>query len=167
MSTMGERISECVKESGLTKTAFGKRIGVSQSSISQLCSGDSYPRNGTIKNICREFGISEEWLRTGEGGMFAELSKNEALAAQIQKFLQGGTDSFRERLVSLLIRLPSEQWDTLEKYLLEHAAPREDTSARTDDDIERDVENFRQRRILEKNQEDASSPSSEDGTETA
>lgn len=99
--------------------------------------------------------------------MFVELPRNEALAAQIDKFLQGGTDSFRERLVSLLIRLTPEQWDTLEGYLLELTAPREDTPTGADDDVESDVENYRQRRILEKNRAGKSSPSNEDGTETA
>lgn len=51
--------------------------------------------------------------------MFVELPQNEALAAQIQSFLQGGTDSFRERLVSLLLRLPPEHWEILERYALE------------------------------------------------
>ena len=55
--------------------------------------------------------------------MFVEVPQNEALAAQIQAFLQGGTDSFRERLVSLLIRLSPDQWDALEGYLLNLVGP--------------------------------------------
>jgi len=74
--------------------------------------------------VVDEFNVSETWLWTGEGEMFVQFPKNEALAAQIQSLLQGGTDSFRERLVSLLLRPSPEQWDTLEGYLLELVAPR-------------------------------------------
>ena len=67
MDSIGERIAWCIKDSGITKTAFAKRINVSQPFVSQLTSGDSVPSDRTIADICREFGISEVWLRTGEG----------------------------------------------------------------------------------------------------
>ncbi len=51
--------------------------------------------------------------------MFVQIPKNEALEQQIREFLKGGSDSFRERLISLLIRLPTEHWETLERYAQE------------------------------------------------
>ena len=56
-----------VKDSKLTKTAFAEKINVSQSFISRLVSGEKVPSDRTIADICREFNISELWLRTGEG----------------------------------------------------------------------------------------------------
>ncbi len=67
METINDRIAWCVKDSGLTKTAFSERLNVSQAFISQLCSGSKMPSDRTIADICREFNISEVWLRTGEG----------------------------------------------------------------------------------------------------
>ena len=67
METINERISWCVKDSGLTKTAFAEKINVSQSFISRLVSGEKVPSDRTIADICREFNISEVWLRTGDG----------------------------------------------------------------------------------------------------
>lgn len=67
METINDRIAWCVKDSGLTKTAFSERLNVSQAFISQLCSGSKMPSDRTISDICREFNISEVWLRTGEG----------------------------------------------------------------------------------------------------
>ena len=67
METINNRIAWCVKDSGLTKTAFAERINVGQPFISQLCSGTKTPSDRTIADICREFNISEVWLRTGEG----------------------------------------------------------------------------------------------------
>lgn len=166
---MKERIKKLRKALGLTQQEFADRIGISRGNIATYETRDGSPGSSVINLICREFNVNENWLRTGEGQMFVELPRNEALAAQIQKFLQGGTDSFRERLVSLLLRLSPEQWDALEGYLLELTAPQEAAPAHADamDDVERDVENYRQRRLLEKNPAGKSSPSSKDGMETA
>ena len=66
---MNNRISKIVSQSGLTKTAFAKKIGVSQAMVSMLCTGAARPSDRTISDICREFGISRQWLETGEGPM--------------------------------------------------------------------------------------------------
>jgi len=64
------RIAAVISHSGLSKTAFGQRINISQSMVSLLASGKATPSDRTIAGICREFGVSETWLRTGEGEMF-------------------------------------------------------------------------------------------------
>ena len=114
-----DRIKKLRKALDLTQQEFGEQIGSTQNAIGNYETGHRNPSSSVINNICKTFNVSEVWLRTGEGEMFVELPKNEALAAQIQAFLQGGTDSFRERLVSLLLRLTPEQWDALEGYLVD------------------------------------------------
>lgn len=167
VNSLNERIRMVRDKLNLTRAAFGGELGVSGDVINNLERGRVEAKEPIVKLICSVYSVDEGWLRTGKGEMFVELPKNEALAAQIQNFLQSGTDSFRERLVSLLLRLTPEQWDALEGYLLELTALREAAPASTDDDIDQDVENYRHRRLLEKNQGEKSSPSSEGGTETA
>lgn len=75
MGSINERIAQCVAYSGLTKTAFAERINVSQQHVSRLAK-DGVPSDRTIADICREFGVSETWLRTGEGDMFLQLSED-------------------------------------------------------------------------------------------
>lgn len=165
--SLGERIKKVRKESNLTQQKFAELVGSTQNALTGYETGRRNPSRSLINNICKTFNVNENWLRTGEGEMFVELPKNEALAAQMQSFLQGGTDSFRERLISLLLRLSPEQWEALEGYLRELTTPQNAAPDRADDDIERKVEDYRRRLVLEKNQADESSPSSEDGTETA
>lgn len=117
------------KDLDLTQQEFANRLGTTRNNIAGYEVGRRSPSEAVISLICKTFNVSEEWLRTGNGEMFIKLSKNEALVAQIEKFLQGGTDSFRERLVSLLLRLPPEQWETLEGYLRELIAPDDPPSA--------------------------------------
>ena len=117
MEDINERIILCIKKSGLTKTAFAKKIDVSQPFVSQLCSGAAMPSNRTIKDICRVFDISEEWLRTGKGEMDAPKSEDEELAAAINQ-IAGTSPDFRRRLIAALSALNDDQWVLLEDMLM-------------------------------------------------
>lgn len=111
---MHTRISEVVRQSGLTKTDFGKRINISQGMVSRICSGDANPSDRTITDICREFGCNEAWLRTGEGEPFREQTREEAImrfAVRTNK----GSDEFRKALVAMLAKLDDEDWAALGK----------------------------------------------------
>lgn len=67
---IGERIKRIRKNQNQTMEVFGGRIGVTRNSISLLESGRNNPSEQTIRSICREFSVSETWLRTGEGDMY-------------------------------------------------------------------------------------------------
>lgn len=67
---MKDRIAKIIELSGLTKTAFAKKINVSQGLISQICSGTTNPSERTIADICRVFGVREKWLREGDEPMY-------------------------------------------------------------------------------------------------
>ena len=69
---MKERIREVREHFGLSMEKFGARIGIGKTSISLLESGKNNPSVQTVALICREFGVSERWLRTGEGEMFEQ-----------------------------------------------------------------------------------------------
>ena len=53
MKTINERINYVVSQSKLTKTAFAKRVNISQAMVSMLCSGATAPSDRTISDICR------------------------------------------------------------------------------------------------------------------
>lgn len=69
---MKERIREVREHFGLSMEKFGARIGIGKTSISLLESGKNNPSVQTVALICREFGVNEHWLRTGEGEMFEQ-----------------------------------------------------------------------------------------------
>ena len=111
---MHTRISYVIRNSGLTKTDFAKRLGLSQPFISKVCSGDSTPSDRTIADICREFGCNEVWLRTGEGEPFKERTLEETImrfAVQINK----GRDDFRKAYVAMLANLSDDGWKGLQE----------------------------------------------------
>lgn len=71
---MYERIIEVRKNFNLTQDVFASKIGLSRSAISNIENGNRSITERVISDICREFNISKEWLRTGEGDMFVEPS---------------------------------------------------------------------------------------------
>ena len=81
---MKSRIHAVRAQADLTMAEFAKRIGMTTSSISLFESGKSTPSNRTVLSICREFGVNEHWLRTGEGEMFEQTRETvlDRLAAE-------------------------------------------------------------------------------------
>lgn len=69
---MNNRIKQLRKALDLTQQEFAERIGSVQNTITGYESGRRNPSNAVITSICREFGVSENWLRYGEGDMFVE-----------------------------------------------------------------------------------------------
>lgn len=114
---MKDRIKQVRKSQKLTQAAFGDVIGVKGNTITNYETGLRNPTDAVIKSICREFGVSEEWLRTGKGSMFIPKSKDEEIAEMFADIQKAGEDSFRHRLVSALARLDDDGWDKLEELI--------------------------------------------------
>lgn len=113
MKEMNERISTIIEASGIKKTIFADRLNVSQAFVSQLCSGVKQPSDRTIADICREFNVNEDWLRTGEGEMFKPLSRSETIARFAGELMKDEDDSFRRQLVEALAQLDEKEWEVL------------------------------------------------------
>ena len=113
---LNERISAVIEALGIKKTEFADRLNVSQAFVTQLTKGVSRPSERTISDICREFGVNEQWLRTGEGEMFIEMSRDEEIAAFMGDLLAEESDDFKHRLIGALSRLDENGWEVLEQF---------------------------------------------------
>ena len=101
----------------LNQTEFGERIGIKTSSVSEIERGKNTVTQQVRKAICREFGVSETWLRTGEGEMFAARSREDELAGTVNSLLSGEDSEFRRRLITALSRFSPSDWQRLEQEL--------------------------------------------------
>lgn len=111
---MNERIKQIRKGAGLTLEKFGKQIGITAASCSNIESGKTNPSNQTILAICKEFNCNEIWLRTGDGDPFQEETRQE----QIMRFAAqtvNGSDEFKKAFVSMLAKMDADDWDNLAK----------------------------------------------------
>lgn len=110
---MKDRIREVREHFGLSMEKFGSRIGIGKASISLLESGKNNPSIQTIALICREFGVNETWLRTGEGEMF------EQTRASVLDRLSTEYDLSREQrsVIEAFLDLDPQERDVILKYV--------------------------------------------------
>lgn len=127
---MNERIKRLRKALELNQTDFGARIGVKQGTVAAYESGARVPLDSVVVSICREFGVSESWLRSGEGEMFLQLSREEEITKFCMSIIRDPDSEFQRQFVSVLARLEPPQWqllsDMADKLLAQRDAQKKD-----------------------------------------
>ncbi len=111
--TIGERIRQVRKVTGLNQTDFGKNVGLRQSSLGQIESGVRKATDRTILLICEKYGVLEEWLRTGEGDMFTETDAT--ILSQLSD--EYGLDSFEKIMIEGFLKLKPEERGVIKSYV--------------------------------------------------
>lgn len=102
---MNTRIKTVRQKFGLTQAQFAERISLSQNYIALIETGKRDPSDRTISDICREFGVSLDWLKNGgdEKDMFGASEQDEftsafgELAARKDPTINGFIDFLRSR----------------------------------------------------------------------
>ena len=98
---MKDRIRQIRKENELTQKEFAERLGVKQNTVASYEMGRIGISDSVVISICREFGINEDWLRTGIGNMKKEVPNK--LAFYLGQ-IEGGDDEFRD-LIEIYMEL--------------------------------------------------------------
>ena len=153
MNYMNERLAELRRHLGLTQAKFAEQINISQPQLGKIEKGQRVLTKRTISDICREFNVNEDWLRTGSGEMFVQP---ESFSLDDFARSRGATD-FEVEIIKAYFELPEE----IRKTVIEHfkgylqkekAAPAqlkvepEPPSI----DIEKEVEAYRQELLAER-----------------
>lgn len=112
---IGQRIKQLRKELELSQTEFAENINLKQTAIGMVENGKRRATDRIIADVCRVYGCSENWLRTGEGSMFEERTKEEELAAWAGKTLSCDDSNFKKRFLVALSKLDEDDWKTVEK----------------------------------------------------
>lgn len=77
---MNRRLKELRSKLGLSQAAFAEKIGIKQTSYSDIETGRRELTERNLNLICKEFNVDENWLRNGEGSMFTlELDEDTML----------------------------------------------------------------------------------------
>lgn len=108
---MNNRIKLIRKRADLSQDEFGKKIGITKSSVSLLESGKNNPSDQTIKLLCSEFGVNEDWLRTGAGGEENMYIPEDMMFMKNAGKLAKEKNKFKQLYLNMLMQLPDEYWD--------------------------------------------------------
>ncbi len=118
MITINERIKQIRKAYNMNQTDFGARIGVKQGSVAGYESGARTPVDAVILSICREFDISEEWLRTGQGEMKLIASEDEEVMKYAGMLLKDKEDFVAQKIKRFIVGY--EKLDANDKKVVEN-----------------------------------------------
>ena len=114
MNSINDRVKLLRKALNLSQEELGTRIGITRASISNIEKGTRNMSEQTVKSMCREYNVSECWLRTGEGEMF-----NEPDVMILEKIddIMSGENEFRKNLVKTIVNFSDEELLLLERIV--------------------------------------------------
>ena len=112
---MNDRIKDVRKALKLTQDEFAEKLGLTRGAITNIELHKTEPKPLLINLICTTYNVNENWLRTGEGEMFAELDRDEEIAAFVAQALKGEDDNFKKRFLSMMSKLTDAEWEMLEQ----------------------------------------------------
>ena len=129
--TLGERIKMIRTESGQTARQFAQRLGITAASVSLFENDKNGVSNQTLRAICAEYGVNEEWLRFGTGDMYAAASREEELGRLVRRLLSSSPSSFQSACITTLLRFDPEgpEWALVEQIYNSLAAELEKSRA--------------------------------------
>lgn len=121
--TENERIKEVRTSLDMTLEKFGDRLGVTKVAVSNIERGNRNVTDQMRKAICREFDVNEEWLRTGEGSMFIELSEQEKVMKYTGLLLKDEDSAVANAIQALIVtyeQLDDTSKATLNKIIMQY-----------------------------------------------
>lgn len=107
------------KSLGKTQNEFGKILGITNTAVSKIENGENSITEQNIRTLCRELGVNEVWLRTGEGGdenMFTKISEDDRYSLNLGK-LSVTENEFIKNGVNLLAETDPEKLKILEEFM--------------------------------------------------
>lgn len=130
---MKDRVKLVRKQEGLTQADFGASLGVSRATIASIESGRQAINDTFIRLLCLKFNVDESWLRTGQGEMYVNISRDDEIITAVSEIFDG-EDQFKKDLISVLVKLPEEHWSVLAEFAAEMLKKQEERNKKDQGD---------------------------------
>jgi transcriptional regulator with XRE-family HTH domain len=94
----------------MSKSDFARAVFISRSYVGEMETGRRAVNDRIVRLISLTFGISEKWLKTGEGGMFDSTAENKReLIEQLFNGLKPDLQDFVLAQINHLLKLQAKQ----------------------------------------------------------
>lgn len=113
---MRNRVKVLRKKLGLTQEDFARKIDLNRSSLANIEIGNVNLTERNIKKICKEFNVSEDWLRNCNGEMFNNLQEDKELLDFVINIM-ADKNEFVKKTFLTLARLDESEWTVIEKII--------------------------------------------------
>lgn len=117
---MNERLKKLRKELDMTQQEFADSISIKRSTMATYESGRNEPIDAVISLICKQHNVNEDWLRSGEGEMFEQLTEQEKIMKYTAMLLRDTDSAVASAIQSFIVTY--EQLDDTSKATLEKIA---------------------------------------------
>lgn len=101
----------------LTQEEFADSLKMSRSNAGNIEIGRISVTERVISDICEKFNVNENWLKTGEGEMFIQRTRNQIIT-DFSADLIKDDGTFKKRLIEALAKLDEKEWAVLEKLAI-------------------------------------------------
>lgn len=118
---MKDRIKALRKALGMTQQEFADKLGLKRNSVANYEIGRNIPMDPIINSMCREFGVNEVWLRTGEGGdenMFMQIPEDDRFSLSLGK-LSVADNEFAKNMLNAIAEASPEKLKYIEEFMKE------------------------------------------------
>ena len=133
--TINERIKRVRSEANMTLVEFGKKIGLTKSTVSRMEQNGYAVIPQNVQLICTAFNISEKWLTEGKGDMYT--SDEEAILDK----LAGMYDLSESQMIfaKQWLQLPATAKDAVVDYIVSVASALQEKKSKKIDVSESDT----------------------------
>ena len=111
---MRDRIASLRKELNLSQAKFAESVGLSRNFIGLVEGGERSLSDRSIDDICKVHHVNKEWLETGKGTMFVNLTRNQQIYEYANKVVSLPDDNFKKKFLLLLSNLSESDWERFE-----------------------------------------------------
>lgn len=136
METINDRFKMIRNDLGLSQDMFSKKIKITKTSISKIESGINNPSDRTIALVCAEFGINEEWLRTGNGPK--TITQSGSLLGQLKE--KYDMSDLELRIIKSYLELPAESRKKFEEFVVALSEEQKEQAANLASELQPETE---------------------------
>lgn len=136
----------------MNQADFAAPLGLRQSTVGNYESGSRSISDASILAICREYGVSEQWLRDGVGEVFVSGSVAPSIISDLAQ--EYDLDFFDQAIIGEYLKLDKPTRAALKKKLKEFLKAVEDAES---DSIEKEVDAYREELKAEKRETSSAS----------
>ena len=114
---MHDRIKQIRIALGLNQSDFGNKIGLGQAGVSALEKGIRGVTDRNIQLICEKFNVNEEWLRSGIGDMFLEVSEEDEFMRAATELRLSGDEGIMQAVIEYW-KMSPEQREIIKNFII-------------------------------------------------
>lgn len=114
-TAMNQRMKMVREALGMSQANFAESADIGLGVIKNIDSNRTEPNDHFYNVLCARYNINRAWLETGEGEMLVEMSRAEKIGRFVAEVLADEPDSFRRKLIDILIELDADGWQKLKE----------------------------------------------------